>query len=90
MYSVNKYNGYIYSVVYGNNTTGNIITEEEYMTIKEIIHNIPVASDGFGYRLKESLEWELYELPEMPEVEEVATEQDYIDALERLGVCVNG
>ena len=76
--------GYILGV--GQVLNGGNITKEEFDDITNIIHNTPIAPDGFYYRLKENLEWELHK---MPEVEEVATEQDYIDALERLGVCVN-
>ena len=89
MYLVNKEDGYIYSVVSGVSATNSNITEAEYIEIKAVIENMPTAPDGFGYRLKENLEWELYELPEMPEVELEATEQDYIEALERLGVCAD-
>jgi hypothetical protein len=64
MYLVNKENGYIHSVVSGVNDAISNITEEEYRKIKAIIENAPTAPDGFGYRLKENLEWELYELPE--------------------------
>lgn len=86
MYLVNKENGYIHSVVSGVSAANSIITEAEYIEIKTIIENMPTAPSGFGYRLKENLEWELYELPEEPERELEATEQDYIEALEQLGV----
>ena len=52
----------------------------------------PIAESGFDYRLKEDLTWELFELPvseETPEDTE-ATEADYINALEDLGVNFNG
>lgn len=39
------------------------ITEQEYNEILEIIHNKPIAENGYDYRLKENLTWELYELP---------------------------
>jgi hypothetical protein len=84
MYLLNKQDGYIHSVVSGVSAANSNITEAEYIEIKAVIANMPTAPTGFGYRLKENLEWELYELPEMPEVE--ATEQDYIAALEQLGV----
>jgi hypothetical protein len=84
MYLVNKQDGYIHSVVSGVSAANSNITEAEYIEIKAVIENMPTAPTGFGYRLKENLEWELYELPEIPEAE--ATEQDYIAALEQLGV----
>lgn len=69
MYLVNKENGYIHSVVSGVSVANSNITEEEYRKIKAIIENAPTAPDGFGYRLKENLEWELYELHEILEEE---------------------
>ena len=46
------------------------ITEQEYNAIMDIIHNCPEAPEGYGYKLKTDLTWELYELPPMPEPEE--------------------
>lgn len=62
------------------------ITEPEYHKILEIIKNKPTAPTGYEYRLTDSLEWELHELPVVPVEEEEATEEDYLQALERLGV----
>lgn len=84
MYQKNTENGYIVSVVSGV-SKGNI-SESEYLNIRALISDAPEAPDGFGYRLREDLEWELYELPESPEIPEEATEADYREALERLGV----
>lgn len=83
MYLVNKQDGYICGVVAGVGIEISNITEAEYTEIKAVLENAPTAPDGFYYRLKENLEWELYELPE---IEEEATEQDYIAALKQLGV----
>lgn len=81
MYAVNKEDGYIYSVSISNHSTGtNAISEAEYQEIKSVIENIPSAPDGYGYRLKENLEWELYELP-VAEIDEEATVIDYQNAL---------
>ncbi len=55
------------------------ITESEYNRIKAIIDNRPTAHEGYGYRLTESLEWELYELPP---AEESAEELSADTALE--------
>lgn len=74
--------GYIYGVSIGG---GAECTEEEYKNILDIINNSPIAPSGYAYRLTEELEWELYELPPVEE-EELATEEDYILALEQLGV----
>lgn len=52
---------------------GKKITEAEYNNILEIIRNKPTAPDGYGYKLTDSLEWELHELPaddDDPEISE--------------------
>ena len=66
---------------------GKEITESEYNHIKAIIDNRPTAPVGFGYRLTDKLEWELYELP-TEEADEEATEADYQNALREMGVSV--
>ena len=60
-------NGYI--ILIGENCGGIEITEEEYNNILETIRNKPQAEEGFDYRLKEDLNWELYELPIEEETE---------------------
>ena len=85
MYQKNTENGYIVSIVKGV-SVGNI-TEAEYQAIMDIIRNKPTAEQGFDYRLREDLTWELYQLPEPePEVDEEATEADYLASLAELGV----
>ena len=56
---------YIGSV--GNGQGGTEITETEYNTILDAIRNRPTAPDGYGYRMREDLTWELYDLPVMEE-----------------------
>ena len=73
-------NGYL--VLIGIGAIGDEITESEYNIIKDIIRNKPIAPDGYGNRLTESLKWELYELPNDPiEADETTEleqkEQDY-------------
>lgn len=53
--------GYLTAIGTGNG--GNEITEEEYNSLLSHIQSCPEAPEGFGYRLKEDLTWELYELP---------------------------
>lgn len=54
-------NGYILVVGTGS---GNIeITESEYNDILTAISNMPIAPQGYEYKLKEDLTWKLYELP---------------------------
>ena len=61
------------------------ITEQEYNNILDIIHNKPIAPDGFEYRLTDNLEWELHEVI-IEETEATATEQDYQNAIQEMGV----
>ena len=62
-------NGYIAGVQTVSSDGGGNITESEYNEILSIIHNRPTAPDGYGYRLREDLTWELYELPVVDETE---------------------
>lgn len=87
-YRVNKEDGYIHGVVEGVNPENANCTEEEYNRIRAILQNAPTAPDGFYYRLRENLSWELCEFKINPE-NEMATEQDYQSALETLGVDFN-
>lgn len=77
--------GYINCICKGD-VHGIEISEEEYNHITNAIHGKPTDPEGYCYRLKTDLTWELYELPPMPPVEEDATEEDYIEALNELGV----
>lgn len=51
------------------------ITETEYNDILSVIRNRHTAPDGYGYRLREDLTWELYELPIVEEAETITAEQ---------------
>jgi hypothetical protein len=68
----------------GNKCTwyGNEITYSKYVEILELLRNRPSAPDGFGYRLTESLEWELYELP--------IVEDEDISEAEALDIILGG
>ena len=78
---------YIISV--GTGTGGTEITESEYNNLLSIIHNRPTPPSGYDYKLKaDTLTWELVELPPIEEDDE-ATESDYIEALQDLGVEVD-
>lgn len=57
------------------NSGGTEITETEYNAILDAIYNRPTAPDGYGYRLREDLTWELYELPVVEEVEQYTEQQ---------------
>ena len=87
-YRINIEDGYIHGVAKGVSFENSNATEDEYNRIVDIIKNTPTAPDGVYYRLRENLEWELFELPPF-EDEEMATETDYREALESLGVNFN-
>ena len=78
--------GYIDSVSTGNGQTK--ITKQEYDAIIEIAHNAPKAPEGFQYKLRNNdMGWELVEVPPAPvPSDEDATEQDYQNALNQMGV----
>lgn len=87
MFSKIVFDGYIAAVTTGNGTEQ--ITESEYNELLSTIHNRPTPQDGYTYKLKaDTLTWELVELPEPSEQDDEATESDYIDALQDLGVEV--
>ena len=67
MYSVNRHDGYIYGVASGDRLSGEIISREEYERIRAAIMDRPEPVTGYGWRLRDNLEWELYELPPGPE-----------------------
>lgn len=43
------------------------ITEREYNAILDLIRSTPSAPEGYVYRLREDLEWELCEVAEIPD-----------------------
>lgn len=67
------------------------IDREEYDAIADAISGKPSAPSGYTYKLHaDNLEWELVELPPDPDPpEEDATEEDYQNALEQMGVDLN-
>lgn len=74
-------NNYIKSIGYGND--GVEISKEEYDNILYIIKNIP-QSDEVGYKLKEDLSLEEYNLP--PKEPAKPTYEELEQALKDLGV----
>ena len=81
--------GYINGFCQSEDSVLNPITEAEFNRIKSIHSERPAAQDGFTYKLKaDTLTWELVELPPIDDTDEDATESDYIDALNDLGVEV--
>lgn len=84
-YTASINNGYIDFI---GTKGGNIeIDETRFNEIKQTIESVPSAPQGFAYRLKaDTLTLELVELPPIDDTDEEATESDYIDALQDLGV----
>lgn len=71
----------------GTGTGGTEIAGSEYNSILKVIHNKPTDTpQGYDYRLKIDLTWELFEFPEIPEEDEDATLDDALGALSELGV----
>lgn len=65
-----------YIAVIGTGEGGTPITEEEYENILDVLQNRPTAEDGYAYRLREDLTWELVEVPVVdPDDEEVSGEE---------------
>lgn len=81
-YKVSK-DGYILFI---SRTVGERISETEYSEILSIIRNKPSAENGYDYKLKEDLTWELVELPPEYIEDEEATLGDYEEALGRFGI----
>ena len=75
-----------YLVAVGSGSGGTEITADEYAELLNIIRTKPVASQGYDYRLKADLTWELYEMPIILAEDEDANEADYKAALAELGV----
>ena len=81
-----------YITVIGKGSGGTQIAEAEYNDIMTVMKTVPTAQNGYAYRLKENLTWELYEVeitddpdiisdtPEQSETEDMAA------ALTLLGV----
>lgn len=70
--------GYINAV--GKGRGGIEIAEAEYNGILSLVQNAPEAPEGFAYRLREDLTWEIYEVPVKPESDEI-TDEEAIDII---------
>lgn len=86
-YYKNIEDGYLTTI--GTGAGGEEISKEEYEHILSIIRSRPTAEPGYMYWLKEDLSWELTEAPFIEEDDAESTEDDYIAALEELGVTVD-
>ena len=72
-------NGYITGI--GRGLGGEEITESEYHRISDTIWEHPLAEEGYGYRLREDLSWEEYELPVINEDEEEISDKEALDII---------
>ena len=71
--------GYIRAI--GQGAGGEELTEAEYSTFLENIHNKPAAPDGYGYRFTDANEWELYELPIVEDDDPEVTEAEALEII---------
>ena len=71
-------NGYIVSLQTNAPVGTENCTEEEYNSIMDALKNAPSPKEGYGYRLKEDLTWEEYELPVEDSTEHI--NDDYSEA----------
>lgn len=78
MYFKTIINNFILGVGTTTRATRNEITEEEYNTISAIMREKPIAPDGYDYKLKIDLTWELVE--KMIDVETEVFDEDYTEA----------
>jgi hypothetical protein len=60
-YYKNVEGNYISSISTG--TGGEEITQKEYQSIREIVRKRPTPAEGFDYKLRTDLTWELVEVP---------------------------
>ena len=65
-YFVSKQGGYIQGV-YAGTAGENEITQEAYQAVIAAVQAMPEAPEGKGYRLKDDLTYEEYDLPEAGE-----------------------
>lgn len=78
-YYKNIDNGFIASISSGAGETE--ITESEYNEIMTVIQNAPTAPDGYAYKLRTDLTWELVEIPPEPYVPTTEDKAEGFDIL---------
>ena len=65
MYAINYDGGYIVGVVAGVSAGNSNCNEAEYMMVRDVLRHRPEAPDGYYFRLRNDLEWELCRVPEI-------------------------
>lgn len=76
-YFKNIEDGYLTSI--STETGMEEITQEEYESILHMIRSAPAADEGWKYRLKDDLTWELAECP--PEEDPDLSDDEVMDIL---------
>ena len=72
-----------YIICIGMGSGGEELTKEECDSLLKHIKARPIPEDGYDYRLKEDLSWELYELPPVDDDVEISDS-------EALGIILGG
>ena len=76
-----------YIIAVSTGKVGEQISDKEYNEILSAIQSRPTPPKGYDYKLRaDSLAWELVELPPIDDTDDDATEADYIEALNDVGV----
>ena len=78
-YYKNTQDGYILGI--GEYGIGTEITAAEYNEIMVAIQDAPTAPEGYAYKLRENLTWELVELPPEPDDPTVEDKAEAYDIL---------
>jgi hypothetical protein len=73
-----------YITIVGTGRGGIQITEEEYERLISHIESKPQAPEGFEYRLREDLSWELFELPMICDNENEISGDELISMIEEV------
>ena len=64
-YAINYDDGYITGVVAGVSGAYSNCNEAEYMMVRDMLRHRPEAPDGYYFRLRDDLQWELTAVPEI-------------------------
>lgn len=74
--------GYVTAI--GTGAGGVEILVDEYATILTTIQNKPTAEEGYDYRLKEDLTWELVEVPIVEPTDDEISGDELLDMIEEV------
>lgn len=70
-----------YILAIGEGVNGKEISREEYDNILSVIRDRPTAQNGYEYRLKENLTWELFEVDDIPEEDGEISDSDALSII---------